>query len=179
MKVVANICKKWMFSRSCAFVLIWMYVIIHLVVKQLMNIWFIVKRKLMLMPICCSKHSSGAEPELWHGSVCCPYAWQGIISSFLCWMWQKTQKRATVSEQPSPLIPSAPVELLSSLVVLGSSHRRTMRHCVNVKQGDAETQSVFSVKPLWMGKEWRKTAWDRHYTEQTQRMSNRVMVRLV
>ena len=47
-----------------------------------------------------------------------------------------------------PLIPSAPVEPLSSLVALGSSQWRRVSHGVNVKQGDAKTQLVYSVKPL-------------------------------
>lgn len=64
----------------------------------------------------------------------------------------KNIKRASATEQPLPLIPSAPVELLSSLAGLGSSQERSVCDCVNVKQGDAETELVCSVNPWWIDK---------------------------
>lgn len=50
------------------------------------------------------------------------------------------KKRTKAAEEPLPLIPSAPVEPLSSLVILGSSQERRVCDLVNVKQGDAETE---------------------------------------
>lgn len=51
-----------------------------------------------------------------------------------------------------PLIPSAPVELLSRSAVLGSSQGKRARRPADEYQVDAETELVCSVKLSWIDK---------------------------
>lgn len=62
------------------------------------------------MPGCLSERDFAASSEPWYCSICCFTEFELNVN--------KNLKRAQVSEQPLPLIPSAPVELLSSLLYL-------------------------------------------------------------